>query len=299
MAALVKINKQAQKEQDYLVCYYVRTNYEKLYNVHVPLALKGVLKKFSNKIIPSKLMTIGEDLKFYSALVSKLSNINDFTTFSLVFTATEHVNNKAGAFHRACDRVPNTLTIIRSNHGNVFGGYAEAPWMSKEHQTYLNSKGKSITAARYSIDDDAAFLFLIRSADKKINNKAPMVFPLEYAYLWYHYENGPSWGNMIGPELVIADHCDDSVNEQKRKQNADVIDYYADEAHEGDIYYLEDLPIRLNEASTQSSDLGQVNICGGRIKYSEEVDDVGGRIEKIATYGVQVIEYQVFSINFD
>ena len=33
-------------------------------------------------------------------------------------------------FHSKCDNQGATLTIIRSEHGKVFGGYASRPWSS-------------------------------------------------------------------------------------------------------------------------------------------------------------------------
>jgi len=37
---------------------------------------------------------------------------------------------KATDFHAKCDGVPNTLTVIKSTHGNIFGGFTEKPWTS-------------------------------------------------------------------------------------------------------------------------------------------------------------------------
>jgi hypothetical protein len=34
------------------------------------------------------------------------------------------------AFHAKCDNKSNTLTIIKSSNGNIFGGYTEAAWAS-------------------------------------------------------------------------------------------------------------------------------------------------------------------------
>ena len=37
---------------------------------------------------------------------------------------------KATDFHAKCDGVPNTLTVIKSTNGNIFGGFTEKPWTS-------------------------------------------------------------------------------------------------------------------------------------------------------------------------
>ncbi len=51
---------------------------------------------------------------------------------------------KATYFHAKCDGVPNTLTVIKSTHGNIFGGFTEKPWTSVEcvvsdHKAYIFS----------------------------------------------------------------------------------------------------------------------------------------------------------------
>jgi hypothetical protein len=38
-------------------------------------------------------------------------------------------------FHSKCDGIPNTLTIIKSTNGNIFGGYAEEAWTSGTNVT--------------------------------------------------------------------------------------------------------------------------------------------------------------------
>ena len=35
---------------------------------------------------------------------------------------------EAGSFHIKCDYKPNTLIIVKSTNGNVFGGYTEQSW---------------------------------------------------------------------------------------------------------------------------------------------------------------------------
>ena len=34
------------------------------------------------------------------------------------------------SFHLACNKVPNTLTVIKANNGNIFGGFTTKPWRS-------------------------------------------------------------------------------------------------------------------------------------------------------------------------
>jgi hypothetical protein len=84
-------------------------------------------------------------------------------------------------FHRSCDNIANTLTVINSTSGNIFGGYTEKPWSS-------NGGG---------VKDPHAFVFsLINKDDKpfkvKCSNNA-------YAILC-HSDCGPSFVEDITVE---------------------------------------------------------------------------------------------------
>jgi hypothetical protein len=38
---------------------------------------------------------------------------------------------KAADFHTRCDGIANTLTVVKATSGNIFGGYTEKAWYSK------------------------------------------------------------------------------------------------------------------------------------------------------------------------
>jgi hypothetical protein len=40
-------------------------------------------------------------------------------------------------FHSQCDGIPNTLTIIKSTNGNIFGGFTEKKWQSTINGQYV------------------------------------------------------------------------------------------------------------------------------------------------------------------
>ena len=109
-----------------IVWHFVRREYEDRWNrSNVPMALKYLIKAFSNKIIGSKRMTIKEDLDFVQLLrTSKLPNI---ARFKLLFRASEN-DFSATMFHQKCNDKQPTLTIIESNHGHIFGGYTKGKW---------------------------------------------------------------------------------------------------------------------------------------------------------------------------
>jgi len=56
---------------------------------------------------------------------------------------------RAKDFHRKCDNFENTLVVIKSTEGNVFGGFASKPWNSTP--TVGSKKGY--------VPDQSAFIF--------------------------------------------------------------------------------------------------------------------------------------------
>jgi len=63
-------------------------------------------------------------------------NAYDLGMWSLVYRASED-GFRAKDFHEKCDGIPNTLTIVKSTSGNVFGGFTERPWKLNE---FFNNK---------------------------------------------------------------------------------------------------------------------------------------------------------------
>ena len=58
--------------------------------------------------------------------------------WKLLYRASEH-SFGVGQFHARCDRKPNTLVIIKSTNGNVFGGYTEQDWSGNSYKNDLNA----------------------------------------------------------------------------------------------------------------------------------------------------------------
>lgn len=101
--------------------------------------------------------------------------------WKLVYRAT--VNGfGAQEFHDKCDGVKNTLTIIKSTSGYVFGGYTNAAWSS--NGSYSNDPG--------------AFLFSLTNTygfPRKIACSQPA------NAIYCHPNHGPRFGS--GPDLII------------------------------------------------------------------------------------------------
>jgi hypothetical protein len=96
-------------------------------------------------------------------------------------------------FHSKCDEIPNTLTIIKSTNGNIFGGFAEKAWTSdtnvKDPKSFIislvNQENKPFkamnTSSLHEYDDN------------------------EFYALHCHSSYGPSFGNdYYGTDISIS-----------------------------------------------------------------------------------------------
>ena len=96
----------------------------------------------------------------------------------------------AKEFHSKCDGKVNTLTIIKSTNGNIFGGFTTEAWSSSESW----------------VKDTRAFVFSL------VNNKNK---PFRRGYqgkdkssLWCSSSYGPCFGN----DIVIASNSNANLN---------------------------------------------------------------------------------------
>jgi len=103
----------------------------------------------------------------------------------------------ASTFHLKCDGVPNTICVIESNHGNVFGGFTTLPWKSD--------------VGRYHVDEEA-FVYIARKK-KKALKKAVMY--LQYTSSQHSVVHNKYMGPVFGygHDIYIrnkADKVDDN-----------------------------------------------------------------------------------------
>jgi hypothetical protein len=97
----------------------------------------------------------------------------------------------ANNFHEKCDHKPNTLTIIKSENGNVFGGFTAQTWDGN--------------ARKY---DNAPFLFSLINNDKK---PVKMDFATNGHYsILCKSACGPTFG--AGHDLHICDKSNEVAN---------------------------------------------------------------------------------------
>eukprot|EP01084_Bolivina_argentea_P103943 186163_1 len=177
-------------ELELIVWYYVRSHYENKFNkINIPMPLKYLILNFSKYIIGSTLLTNKEDMNFVKLLSSKISNIKQF---KLLFQASKH-KYLSSKFHELCDGKGSNICIVKSNFGNIFGGYTSIGWESDNEY------------------DDKAFLFLIRSSEEAQQKQCPIVYDINdingINAVIYGENYGPTFG--IGHDLYISDKCEE------------------------------------------------------------------------------------------
>lgn len=244
-----------------IISNYIRIKFEKQ-NKHriVPSSIKILIGQFCQQIIPSKLLNIAQDLKFYNLLINKLNFIK---SFKFLYQASQH-DFLAKSFHTACDgeAKKGQIVIIQSNHGNIFGGY---------YSITLKSPGDGLGW----IKDDKAFLFLIKSSDEKIDKYCPMIFDIKPNYIQYAVVHNPRRGPMFGwgTDIFIDNRCNTRKNaicpqtgKHYSRNSSELISYWCDARNI-------DIPIENNW------------ICGGNEFYENS----------IRAY-FDVTEYEVFQV---
>lgn len=132
----------------------------------------------------------------------KLTGFDMYKKWELLYRGSLH-GFRAKDFHEKCDGVAKTLTLVKSNNSNIFGGYTEAQWDSS-----------GVTKS-----DPKAFLFSLENKEKqpiKINIKNGVAifcnsilgptFGYEHKYRSYHDRYGNyRQGNSIIYDLSISD----------------------------------------------------------------------------------------------
>ena len=83
-----------------------------------------------------------------SAELTKLCEFSEDQKWQLVYRATEH-GFGYDDFHAKCTKKNKCLTIIKSDNGNVFGGYTDASWNKSDRK----------------VADENAFLFSLINRD--------------------------------------------------------------------------------------------------------------------------------------
>ena len=94
----------------------------------------------------------------------------------LLYRATR---DESKSFHNKCDNQGPTITLIKNDKGNIFGGYASISWINDKNETY------------HSAPD--SFLFTLTN----IYNTEPTKFlsKNDKCEIKHNYAKGPSFGS--------------------------------------------------------------------------------------------------------
>lgn len=187
---------QSKKDVELVTWHFVREGYESKCNNNVPSALKYVIISFSQKLIRCRMLSFKQDINFYNVLNEHWKTNKEIKGFQLLYTASENKYTPT-SFHNHCDGKPNTIVIIKSRSGQLFGGYCSIGWSSHN---------------QYKIDNES-FLFLIQSKNRSKDSKHPQIFKLLHhnSPAIYHDGNlGPVFGT--GYDIVIRKKCNERLN---------------------------------------------------------------------------------------
>jgi hypothetical protein len=108
--------------------------------------------------------------------------------WNLIYRASQD-GFEAANFHSECDNKPNTLVIIKSENGNIFGGYTEQSW----------NAGRD----RFKADPKSFIFSLINNENKPLKIKVSKNGCIGRSIFW-----GPIFGGNI------VDDCDIFINDK-------------------------------------------------------------------------------------
>ena len=115
-------------------------------------------------------------------------------TFTLLYRASLH-GFAASKFQSICHQRGQTLTIIKSSNGYIFGGYAQLPWDASGTGNYGN--------------DSNAFIFTLTNP----RNTTFVVRVATPAYaLEYYSTEGPTFGGPGSSDIYISDQSNSNQN---------------------------------------------------------------------------------------
>jgi hypothetical protein len=112
------------------------------------------------------------------------------TESNLVFRASTD-GFEAANFHAKCDSVANTLSIIKSKEGFVFGGFTSLPWQGSVYMT-----------------DEKAFLFSLKN-DVNSMEKIPLIPSRSSHAIYANNSFGPCFGSY---EITIRNMANKNNN---------------------------------------------------------------------------------------
>ena len=146
--------------------------------------------------------TMTEDIKFIFTALQKHSRTHKQPSkLQLLFRASKHDFN-ASVFHEKCDKVNDTLVLVRTEPGKTLGGYSYYRWGEKEH---MHNKQKNIVGTSTYVVDKGRRAFLLQL------DLQQQLFPTKDDWLIQcDIKQGPIFGGS--GDLFISNNCNIEVN---------------------------------------------------------------------------------------
>jgi len=163
----------------------------------------------SNQIIDKSILGLSKTIIIDSFILSDKQLVYRLFSYcelpmipnwQLIYRASQD-GFEATSFHSKCDNKPNTLIIIKTESGNIFGGYTEQNWTPSDsftEQSWLSTDSYKT--------DPKTFIFSIKNAYQypiKINCSNNFSICCSNSY-------GPTFG--LGHDLHIADKSNTNMN---------------------------------------------------------------------------------------
>ena len=144
-----------------------------------------------NNTINSNIVNFEDIIFLFNRIKQINSKIHDIN-FTLVYRASED-GDKAMDFHEKCDKIGPNIVLIKTQKGNIFGGFTFKNWEHMPRDIDENKPNLG-SASR----DSKAFGFNVNK-QKIYNNERPK----EYA-IWCNRNYGPTFKNNL---FQIFDSC--------------------------------------------------------------------------------------------
>jgi hypothetical protein len=141
--------------------------------------------------------------------VKKLFSLCEFPVhqkWNLIYRASQD-GFEASQFHTKCENKPNTLVVIKSTNGNVFGGYTEQTWNPSNN---------------YKADPNSFIFSLINKLNK----------PLKIKWSQNGIFCNSSHGPLFGGDIVITDKSNTNTNSSSNLGHSYIHPDYANGSNE-------------------------------------------------------------------
>jgi hypothetical protein len=167
------INRESENLQ-----YNIEYNNCKYLNSDEITKYKAKLAKFKDRI-DSNIMKYNGLKLIENGVKNKLGK--KIKKYNLLFRASEN-NYRAANFHTKCDGRNNTLTIVETKNGRIFGGFTDASWNQNNSNYSSGSNG---------------FIFSLDNYDIYYNSNSSY-------NIYSHSSYGPYFGSG---DFIISDNC--------------------------------------------------------------------------------------------